>query len=124
MHTELKNKLKIHERLCLNNKYFQLKLPSLHDNKLKYKTDEKSIKIPHIIFADLECLLKNNNDLKNDLNSDNTYRFKENLHVPSGYGLYLLRSYDQNLLTHYRGTDCMKKFVRALKVMIKMISKS
>ena len=119
-----KNKLKIHERLCLNNKYCQLKLPSLHNNKLKYKTDEKSIKIPRVIFADLECLLKNNNDLKNDLDSDNTYRFKENLHVPSGYGLYLLRSYDQNLLTHYRGTDCMKKFVRALKVMIKMISKS
>ena len=40
-----------------------------------------------MIFADLECLLKNNSDLKNDLDSDNTYRFKENFHVPSGYGL-------------------------------------
>ena len=119
-----KSSLKIHERLCLNNKYCHLKLPWFYENKLKYKADRKSIKTPHMIFADLECLLKNNNDLKSDLDSDNTYRFKENLHVPSGYGLYLLRSHDQNLLTHYRGTDCMKKFVRALKVMIKVIVKA
>ena len=110
--------------MCLNNNYCQLKLPRVHDNKLKYKSDDKSIRTPHIIYADLECLIKNNNDLENNLNSDNTYRFKENLHVPSGYGLYLLRSYDQNLLTHYRGTDCMNKFVRALKVIIKIISES
>ena len=102
MHTELK----IHERLCLNNDYSQIKLPSVDDNKLKYKVNEKSIRTLHIVYADLECLIKNNNDLKSDLNSDSTYRFKENLHVPSGYGLYLLRSYDQNLLTHYRGIDC------------------
>ena len=102
MYTELK----IHERLCLNNDYSQIELPSVHDNKLKYKVNEKSIRTPHIVYADLECLIKNNNDLKSDLNSDNTYCFKENLHVPSGYGLYLLRSYDQNSLTHYRGIDC------------------
>ena len=93
-----KNKLKMHEKLCLNNNYCQLKLPSVNNYKLKYKSDDKSKRTPHIIYGDLECLLKNNNDLENDLNSDNTYRFKENLHVPSGYGLYLLRSYDQNLL--------------------------
>ena len=77
-----------------------------------------------MIFADLECLLKNNNNLNSDLSSDNTYRIKESLHVPCGYGLYLSGSYDQNLLTHYRGIDCMKKFVTALKVIIKMISES
>ena len=48
-----KNKLKIRERLCLNNKYYQLKLPSLSDNKLKYRANEKSVKTPHMIFADL-----------------------------------------------------------------------
>ena len=72
MHTELK----IHERLCLNNNHCHLKLPSLHDNKLKYKSDEKSIKIPHMVFAGIECLLKNNNDLESDIDTDDTYRFK------------------------------------------------
>ena len=62
--------------------------------------------------------------MKDSLYSDNTYCEKENIHVPSGYGLYLLRSYDENLLTHYRGTDCMKKFLRALKVIIMIIAKA
>ena len=110
--------------ICLNNNYCQLKLPKRYDNKLKYKSGHKSIKNPHMIFADLECLLKNTNNLNSDLSSDNTCCIKESLHVPCGYGLYLLGSYDQNLLTPYRGIDCMKEFVRALKVIIKMISES
>ena len=119
-----KSALKRHEQLCLNNNYCHDKLPKKGKNKLSYKANDRSIRTPHIIYADLECLLKNNNDLKDNLDSNNTYRFKENLHVPSRYGLCLLRSYDENLLTHYRGTDCMKKFVRALKVMKMMIAKT
>ena len=88
LHTyRTKSALKKHGRLCLNNDYCYLKLPNSYDNKLKYRAERKSIKTPYMIFADLECLLKNNSDLKNDLDSDNTYRFKENFHVPSGYGL-------------------------------------
>ena len=51
--------LKKHERLCLNNKGCNVKLPNKNNNILKYEKDMRSIKSPHIIHADLECLLKN-----------------------------------------------------------------
>ena len=34
----------------------------------------------------------------------------------------MIRTYDDDLITSYRGTDCMKKFARALKIMAKMIT--
>ena len=52
------NSLKKHERLCLDNKYCQIKFPNKGENILSYKADNKSIKTPQIIYADLECLLK------------------------------------------------------------------
>ena len=43
------------------------------------------------------------------------------MHIPSGYALHLVRSYDHNVITHYRARDCMQKFVRAIKTMAIMI---
>ena len=33
----------------------------------------------------------------------------------------MTRTFDDDLITSYRGTDCMKKFARALKIMAKII---
>ena len=62
------------------------------------------------------------NNCDNDIDKDKPYQIKNYLHVPSGYSLYLIRSYAQNVLTHYRGIDCIQKFVRAVKSMIAVIS--
>ena len=45
------NKFKKHERVC-NNHYY------CHIEKIKYLPGEKSLKVPFIVYADLECLLK------------------------------------------------------------------
>ena len=112
--------LKKHERLCLNNKDCHVKLPNKNKNILKYKKDMRSIKSPHIIYADLECLLKNIYDNTN-VNEDESYQIKNNLHVPCGYGINFVRSYDENILTYYRGTDCTEKFVKSIKLICSMI---
>ena len=71
----------------------------------------RSIKSPHIIYAYLECLLKNIYDNTN-VNENESYQIKNNLHVPCGYGINLVRTYDENILTYYRGTDCIEKFLK------------
>ena len=38
------------------------------------------------------------------------YQTKNNVHIPSGYSMQLVRSYDENLIIHYQGIDCLKKF--------------
>ena len=113
--------LKKHERLCLNNKHCNVKLPKEEKNITKYEKDMRSITCPHYMT---ECLLRNINNDCDDIDKDKSYQIKNNLHVLSDYALYLIRSYAQNLLTHYRCTDCMQKFVRAVKSMIVMIGKT
>ena len=51
------NALKKHERLCGNNDYCHVEMPTEDNNKLKYNHGEKSLKAPFAIYADLECLL-------------------------------------------------------------------
>ena len=83
------------------------------DNKiLKYIPGEKSLKVPFIIYADLECLLKKINTCSN--NPDKSYTEK---HKPSGCSLVTCCSFDKskNERSYYRGEDCMQMFCKDLK---------
>ena len=51
------NKLKKQERASNNHDYYHVGMPKEHE-KIKYLTGEKSLKVPFIFYADLECLLK------------------------------------------------------------------
>ena len=56
-------KLKKHERICNDHYFCHLKM-SDEDNKiLKYIPEEKSLKAPFILCADLECLLRKINNI-------------------------------------------------------------
>ena len=89
-------------------------MPSLNNNIIKYNQGDKSLKLPFIIYADLECLLKidtcqNNPDLSSTA--------KINQHIPSGCSIYTSCSFDNsnNKLSYYRGEDCMKRLCKDLK---------
>ena len=49
--------LKRHERLCDNNDYCNVEMPTQINNKLKYNYGEKPLKVLFTIYADLEYLL-------------------------------------------------------------------
>ena len=51
------NPLKRHERLCDNDDYCYVEMPTKDKKSLKYNHGEKSLKAPFTIYADLECLL-------------------------------------------------------------------
>ena len=58
------------------------------DNKiLEYKQGEKSMKVPFIIYADLESLLEKMNSCHN--NPEKSSATKINKHTPSGYSLFI-----------------------------------
>ena len=57
------------------------------DNKiLKYNPEEKSMKVPFIIYADLESLVEKMSNCGN--NPKNSSITKTNKHAPSGYSLF------------------------------------
>ena len=86
------------------------------DNKiLKHNQGEKSMKVPFIIYADLESLLEKMSTCNN--NPEKSSTTKINKHTPSGYSLFTNCSFDatKNKLDYYRGKNCMKKFCQDLR---------
>ena len=90
-------------------------MPDENNKILKYNPGEKSLKIPFIIYADLECLLEKIDTCQN--NPEKSYTEKKARHKPSGYSLVTCCSFDKSKTKHkyYRGNDCMEKFCRDLR---------
>ena len=57
-------------------------MPEEGKNILKYSAGDKSLKIPFIIYADLESLLKKEQSCQN--NPKNSYTQRKAKHEPSG----------------------------------------
>ena len=73
------------------------------------------MKVPFIIYTDLECLLEKMSTCISNPNESSTTKL--NKHTPSGYSIFTSCSLDEskNKLNYYRGKDCMKKFCKDLK---------
>ena len=109
------NALKKHERLCENNDYCSVEMPTKLNKILKYNHGEKSLKTPFVIYADLECLLIKQKSCQNNLNE--SYTERKAIREPCGYALTLVSSFDskQNKRSFYRGKDYIKRFCSDLK---------
>ena len=108
-------KLRKHKRICENLDFCYLKMPDEDNKILKYILGKKSLKVPFVIYADLECLLQKINTCQN--NPEKSYTEKKATHKPSGYSLVTCCSFDKskNKQIYYRGKDCMKLFCEDLK---------
>ena len=107
-----RNKLETHKNICENHNYCNVEMPTKDNNITKYNQGEKSIKLPFVVYADLECLLEK---MSTCLKESSTTEI--NKHTPSGYSIFTHCSFDQTRinLNHYRGKDCMKKFCKDLR---------
>ena len=109
------NKLKKHKKVCENHDYFYVEMPEEDNKILKYNQGEKSVKVPLVIYADLESLLEKMNTCHN--NHEKSSTTKINKDTPSGYSLFTQCSFDttKNKLGCYRGKNCMKNFCLVLR---------
>ena len=53
-----KIKLEAHKKICENCDYCHVEMPTKDNNTIKYNHGEKSIKLPFVVYANLECLLE------------------------------------------------------------------
>ena len=109
------NALKRHERLCDNNDYCYVEMPTEDNKILKYNRGETSLKAPFTIYADLECLLIKEQSCQN--NPKESYTERKAKHEPSGYSLSFISSFNskENKNSVYRGRDCIEKFCKDLQ---------
>ena len=108
-----KNKLEAHKKICENRDYCRVEMPTKDNNTIKY--GEKSIKLPFVVYADLECFLEKMSTRYNSLEESSTTKI--NKHTPSGYSIFTHCSFDESKskLNYYRGEDCMTKFCKDLR---------
>ena len=67
-----KETLKKHEKVCNNPDYCYVKMPNEDEKILKYNPGEKSWKVPFMIYADLECLLRKIDTCQNNPKKSST----------------------------------------------------
>ena len=88
-----KHKLEEHKKICGNHDYCHVEMPTKDNNIIKYNQGEKSIKLPFIIYADLECLLEKMDTCYNNPEESSTTEI--NKHKPLGYSLFTHCSFDK-----------------------------
>ena len=73
------------------------------------------MKVPFIIYVDLESLLEKMNTCHNNPKKSSTTKI--NKHTPSCYSLFTHCSFDttKNKLDYYKGENCMKNFCLDLR---------
>ena len=108
-------KLKKHKKVRENHDNCYVEMPEEDNKILKYNQGEKSMKVPFIIYVDLESLLEKVNACHNNPEKSSTTKINE--HTPSGYSLFTHCLYDRtkNTLDDYRGKNCMKNFCLDLR---------
>ena len=103
--------LEKHLEYCRNHEAVKINMPE-KGTILRFKHHERSEKLPFIIYADTEALIKEMHNC--DPNPQNSYTKKYQKHEPISFSYYI-KCFDDNVykskLRKYTGEDAMEKFV-------------
>ena len=77
-----------HEKVCNIHDYCYVKMPNRFEKILKYNPGEMSLKVPFVIYADLECLFEKMDSCQNDPKKSSTEK-KMNICIRVTHGLQL-----------------------------------
>ena len=114
--------LEKHWEYCKNHEAVKINMPE-KGTIFKFKHHERSERVPFIIYADMEALIK---EMQNcDPNPLNSYTKKYQKHEPISFSYYI-KSFDDNVykskLRMYTGEDAMEKFVDWIEDNVKDIA--
>ena len=112
-----------HQEYCSNHEAVKIIIPEEEKSILKFNNHYKSEKVPFIIYADIESLVK---PIKNcEPCSQSSYTKKYQKHEPISFSYYI-KCFDNNVfepvLRTYTGEDAMQKFVEWLEEDVKEIA--
>ena len=114
--------LKKHWEYCRNHEAVKINMKE-KGTILRFEHHERSEKLPFIIYADTEALIK---EMQNcDPNPQKSYTKKYQKHEPISFSYYI-KSFDDNVyeskLRKYKGEDAMEKFVEWIEEDVKEIA--
>ena len=114
--------LEKHWEYCRNQEAVKINMPE-KGTMLRFKHHERSEKVPFIIYADTEALIKPIESC--EPNPESSYTKKYQKHEPISFS-YCIKCFDDNVfkpvLRSYTGEDAMEKFVEWLEKDVKEIT--
>ena len=114
--------LKAHEEYCNTNECTKINMPE-KGSGLFFKELCKSQRVPFIIYADTESLLKPLQSCESDPRQKFTHKYQK--HEPISFSYYI-KCFDDNVLNlkprTYTGKDAMQKFVEWIEEDVKHIA--
>ena len=114
-HFQTEKSLKAHEEHCTTNECIKINMPE-KGSGLYFKELWKSQRVPFIIYADTESLLKPIQSCESDPEKKYTQKYQK--HEPISFSYYI-KCFDDNVysqkLRTYTGEDAMQKFVEILE---------
>ena len=113
-----------HLEYCINTDCIKTVMPEKGKNDiLKFINHHRSEKVPFIVYADIECLLKPIHSCQPDSKKSYTHKYQK--HEPISFSYYI-KCFDNNVykpvLRSYTGKDAMEKFIEWLEEDIKYIN--
>ena len=95
--------------------FYGIVMPSQKDNILQFNQLMKLDKMPYIINADFESLIKKIDGCTNNPEKSSTRKICK--HILWGYTMWPIWAFDniESKHTLYRGEDCTKKFCSSLR---------
>ena len=109
------NKLKKHENVCNEHDYCYPEMPTEDNKLLEYNHGQKSLKVPFIIYFDLESIPPKMLLFQN--NPEKSYTERKAEHISSGCASLVTFSFDltKNKHDYFKGEDCIEMFCKKFK---------
>ena len=120
-----------HYEYCSSNSHVKVNMPNEKEKWLKFHDGQYQFKIPFMLYADFESILKPVDDryrdkintIKAERKGKALYTEKINKHVPFGWCVHSTFAYGDvsDPLKMYRGKDCVEKFVEYIEEEVKWL---
>ena len=102
----------LNAKACLKSPT-RTEMPKEGENKMAFRNYHKQMKVPYVVYADFECLVKKIATCEPD--DKNSFTVKTEKHEPCGFSYAIVRSDGQSFGPYtYRGEDAVYKFIMSL----------
>ena len=120
-----------HYLYCSSHGEVNIKMPEEREKWLKFHDGQCQFKVPFMLYADFESILKPVEErykdemsrMKAERGVEASYTEKLNTHIPSGWCVYSKFAYGDvsDPMTDYRGKDCVERFVNHVEKEVKRL---
>lgn len=112
-HFMSEEKLKMHLINCMKQNKCQIEMPTEENDTIFFKNHKNQLKVPFVIYADVESLLKKIDEKFHQAGNTKAYQLHEAYSI--GYYFKSLHDTTKSYYKSYRGPDCIDWFTNELK---------